>query len=482
MQIELFGWKLTIFSPAQWEKVKLLSAQYFLHPVVLSAFVLLVVCVAAYVAASRRNNPTVKNRLKKTLPPLYLLLIVSLALLNRLPGSGARSVFHLRLDYIFEGTTGIHETRVLMAVFDFLYYIPFGFLLRWAAPNRKGLVPLLFASATGLMMELGQWIFGLGVGTVEHWLLYSIGAATGIVICAVYCAHREKERSGETLSSKRSKALNLVASGVVTALLVLVWHAMVPHIVEFTPPVKLISYLIPLFGMTWILDAALAFYHAPQKKAAAEQALTVQFVYAAVGLIVFALYAATAHAIVAVLFDGGEKSLIFATSSAEKCTLALTGFCILLSRSLRDFPRRLKLGLIYPFIPAVGILLSFAVPDLIVVTTGMAILTVLISGIDLVTTCKRSGVSIASFAVRHGVYLLLLAVVMLFRHFTPIGMANNVTQFIVNGVVNLTLALGIDFIVLLVLKSKKNHNGDQGAPTLIENTENHRKDLATSVK
>ena len=180
MKIELFGREISIYSPAQWEKVKGLWAKYFLHPAVVFVFALLAVCFVAYGVAHRRGNRVGAVRLKKALPPVYLLLIVSLALLNRLPGSGGRGWFHLLPDYIFAGTVGVHETRLLMAIFDFLYYVPYGFLLRWALLRRGRRAPFLLASATGLLVEICQWLFGLGVGTVEHWLLYSLGATAGI--------------------------------------------------------------------------------------------------------------------------------------------------------------------------------------------------------------------------------------------------------------------------------------------------------------
>lgn len=182
MDVEFGGRKFSFLSrPEQWEKLKALCAAYFLHPAVLFSFLLLIGCFAVWGFTRCGKSMKIAERIRSSLPFVYMLLIFSLALFNRTPG--VRGSFHVRFDYVLEGTAGFHETRLLMAAFDFLYYIPYGFLMRWGRSSWKWYTALLWVTFTGLAVEILQWGLALGVGTVEHWMLYTLGGITGIGIC-----------------------------------------------------------------------------------------------------------------------------------------------------------------------------------------------------------------------------------------------------------------------------------------------------------
>lgn len=202
MILHIFGREFAAFAyPAQGEKVRYLIARYIFHPAVIAALIVFLVCVVVYGFAAAANKPL--RRVSRLLPAGYLLVIASLALLNRTPGE--QGVFLLRFDYILAGETGFHETRVLMGIFDFLYYIPFGCLLRVAFPEDGAGYSVGFASFTGLLMEALQCALGLGVGTAEHWLLYTGGAASGVAVYSLCKNWRGKRPRGRALHRNHIK-------------------------------------------------------------------------------------------------------------------------------------------------------------------------------------------------------------------------------------------------------------------------------------
>lgn len=203
MKFEIFGRKFEFFSSLrQWEKLKALCAEYILHPAVICAVGLLFLYFILYFYMRAKHKSALLEKIRLFAPVLYLFCIIALSLLNRTPGT--RGDFHFFFDFIFAGTTYFHETRVLMAILDFLYYIPYGFLLRWSNPHIRAYGAVGLASLTAFAIEILQWLFALGVGTAEHWLICTFGAVIGVVCFVPYKKIHKSRRSGAGDSNRVS--------------------------------------------------------------------------------------------------------------------------------------------------------------------------------------------------------------------------------------------------------------------------------------
>lgn len=182
MDFDFFGRTFSFFSrPGQWDKFVGMLKDYLLKPAVIAAFVLILAWICLYVYARKARKSVLSDRLRRLSPLIYLVLILSLTIFNREFG-GAPGEFHLLPDFVFEAEHKFHETRILLAIVDFLYYIPYGALIKWSNPRFKTYQAILIVVATGFAAEFLQFLLATGVGTVEQWLMDSLGGILGIVL------------------------------------------------------------------------------------------------------------------------------------------------------------------------------------------------------------------------------------------------------------------------------------------------------------
>lgn len=275
-----------------------------------------------------------------------------------------------------------------------------------------------------------------------------------------------------TLSLEKNggrRILSAVLSVIVTVVLMVVWHFVAVNLKEVTIAEKLLSYMILLFGMAWFLDAVLPTAGDAKGKDPAEKLLKAQYIRALVGFVAFFLFSALAHAMVAVLFDNGARSLEF--GAFEKYALDFTGFGIFMAGALKGFPHRKGMSAVYAAIPVIGLLLSFVHVPLLVDSIIMLALTVVVTLFDIIHTCKASNISSKSALINQIGSLAILTLVLEFRHLTPIQMANNVIQFTVSAVFNLILAAVVDVIVVLIFRRKNRDDSSDETPDKTLNKE-----------
>ena len=247
---------------------------------------------------------------------------------------------------------------------------------------------------------------------------------------------------------KKTKILNLVTSLLVTAVCILVWHFVLPYIGEKTNLVKLMCYGILLFDTIWITDAALSLWNPPADLSNQERAEKTQRVYAIVGFVVFLLYSALAHAVVAV-FDG-KNTAEFMIGGISKCALAVIGFSLLLTNALNHETERRIWTIISGIATfAVGIIFSTFL-SLDITSIIMCIVVAIYFFVDVFITGKKMGIAPVRFSLWSIIYIAVMALALLILHFIPIHFGNHVLTYLVRGIVNLVFALVIDAIIILV--------------------------------
>lgn len=256
------------------------------------------------------------------------------------------------------------------------------------------------------------------------------------------------------LNSKKAKILNLIASLLVTAVLILVWHFVLPHVGEKTPLIRLISYSILLFNVIWIVDALLSFWKVNEEASNQEKVGKMQMIYAFIGIIVFSLFAALIHPVVAVFFADSTPALLI--SGFSKSALTLIGFALLVQTSLHFGTKKLWTLISGVATFAVGLIFS-SFCNLNVATGIMCAVVAVFFFIDVILSGKKLEVSPVRFTLWEVIYVGILAIELLIIHFIPIHLSTHVATFSVRAVVNLAFALVIDaafFIVYIITRKK----------------------------
>lgn len=266
-------------------------------------------------------------------------------------------------------------------------------------------------------------------------------------------------------ASNKKKTLNLVASILVTALVIVVWRLAEPGLSDITHFIKLVSYGILLFGMTWILDAIFCFYKAEKKATPLDSALSIQRARAVTGIFGYLMFSALCHPAVAVLFYDLERAHGFDMVGLGKFSLVMFGFVTFVSNSLGILGKRTWTGFAYAGVFGLGLLFTVLFPKVYIAipTLTMAGLAIVISYIDLFTTCKKYETPAKKLAIRYSCILLIMIALLMLRHLTPIQMGNNVLQFAVSGGINAVLAVVVDIVLLIVLRGGKDKDKDQPA-------------------
>ncbi len=193
MRFEFNGRSFSFFAePRQWYKLLLLTREYLLCWPVLLCFGLLAAAAFVYRRAAKKGATNWQEGLRAWFPLLYLLFILSLSLFNR--SSGPAGNFHFAFDYVLAGGGAYHESRVLLALLDGLYYIPFGMLLRWHRGRWTLYQAAVLVLSSGFLVEALQAVTGRGTGSVEHWLMYTLGGWFGMALMAALRRRREDKR------------------------------------------------------------------------------------------------------------------------------------------------------------------------------------------------------------------------------------------------------------------------------------------------
>lgn len=247
-------------------------------------------------------------------------------------------------------------------------------------------------------------------------------------------------------SSNMKKILNLVASLLVTAILILVWHFVVPHVGEKTGLIKLVGYNIVLFNVLWIVEAALSMRKLPEGMSNKELVSKAQKLYALVGFVVFLVLSALIHAIVAVFFGNNTPELII--SGFSKCALILIGFGLLLQNALHVNSSKLWTLISGAATFACGLIFSTFL-DLNATAGIMCGVAAVFFFVDVFLTGKKLEVSPIWFSVWEAVYVVVMAVALLIIWVIPIHLNNHIATYSVRGVVNLAFALLIDAIIII---------------------------------
>lgn len=285
--------------------------------------------------------------------------------------------------------------------------------------------------------------------------------------------------------NKQKRILNLTASIVVTAALILAWHFIAPLLIESSLGIaKYVSYALLLYGATWIVDAAMLLAKEPEVGTAEAKIGVLQNRCALVGMVVYLAYSALAHGAVAVLFDNGGLGLMYrgGNGSIEKCGLAFIGFCLLLQSALHNEGKRA--------LPVASGILTFvlgsvlaAFMDARIVVAIMAAVTMILFFVDAAVSYKPLGVSPSKFILKQIGFLAILSAVMVIRHFTPILTGSRVSRTVVSTVINLAIAAVIDVILAVAFKSagKKTDAGTPSQPAQPEPKERER-ELASAGK
>lgn len=248
-------------------------------------------------------------------------------------------------------------------------------------------------------------------------------------------------------SSNTKKILNLVASLLVTAALILVWHFVLPHVGEKTNLIKLISYSILLFNVLWIVDAVLSLRKLAEGMSNQEIVAKAQNLYALVGFVVFLVFSALVHAVVAVFF--GDNQPVLLISGFSKCGLTLIGFGLLLQNSLHFNGN--KLWTLISGIATFAAGLIFSTFLNLNATVGiMCTVAAIFFFIDVFLTGKKLEVSPIRFTIWEAVYVAVMALALLIIRFIPIHLSNHIATYSVRAVVNLAFAAVIDVIFIII--------------------------------
>ena len=174
MVFNLFGRSFAFFSEArQWEKALALFGRALLSPFSLAALILLILCLKSAAGTGARRG-------RERLLPAYLFFLLSLYVLSR--PAGAVGDFRFSFGYVLEGSGGFHETRVLLALLDFLLFLPLGGLLVRAGRGWGRYRASLLALTFGFLLEVLQFALGRGIGCVDHWLIFGSGGIAGVLL------------------------------------------------------------------------------------------------------------------------------------------------------------------------------------------------------------------------------------------------------------------------------------------------------------
>lgn len=192
MKFSLFGRTFYFLSDArQIDKAINILEKYFIKPEVLVLLIVFVVYFVIRFAARVLNKEKLRNILRKISPWIYLFFILGLTVLNR--DVGTREIRVLP-DAWFAGEENYHESNIIVALFNIVFYIPYGFILyRWSKFKRLYITTVVIVFGTSLLTEVLQYVLARGISTVEDVGMNVIGGCIGALIAVVLKKIHNKE-------------------------------------------------------------------------------------------------------------------------------------------------------------------------------------------------------------------------------------------------------------------------------------------------
>ena len=192
MKIGIFDRVFYLFTEER-QKQKLIDFinDYFLSgPALLIIGIVLVIYFLVWVYAIRNRRIRLKKFLNNASYWLCFFLILQLSVLNR--KSGTREI-RITPEPWFIGSTAFHESNVLLAVIDFCYYVPYGFLtIRIFRGKHMFMKTFGIILMTSLGMEILQYVFAKGVSSSGDVIANTLGGLFGAGV--YYLLHRLTDR------------------------------------------------------------------------------------------------------------------------------------------------------------------------------------------------------------------------------------------------------------------------------------------------
>lgn len=192
MKIGIFDRVFYLFTEEQ-QKQKLMAFlnDYFLSgPTLLIIGMALLIYFLIWVYAVRNRKVRLKKILNKASFWLYFFLILQLSVLNR--KSGTREI-RIAPEPWFIGSTAFHESNIILAVINFCYYVPFGFLTIRVLSRKHRLIKTIgIILMTTLSMEILQYVFAKGVSSSGDVIANTLGGLLGACVC--FLLHRPTDR------------------------------------------------------------------------------------------------------------------------------------------------------------------------------------------------------------------------------------------------------------------------------------------------
>ena len=185
MHFKFKGRDFSLFGDiAQWKKFfGMLSAYFFKYTTIIAIIMFFICCVCVWKSKGKRKSNG--NLEKRICFGAYIIIMLSFSILNR--EVGENRVLRLSFDSWTAGDSGFHESNVLTALFDGVYFMPYGIIVRWQNwGNNRLICSLLCVLITGFIIEFLQYLLYRGVASVEDLFAYVIGGSVGIAVSSIY--------------------------------------------------------------------------------------------------------------------------------------------------------------------------------------------------------------------------------------------------------------------------------------------------------
>lgn len=180
---------------SQWVKLQNYLNQYLFDNTWGKYAVLILLAIAAGFLLSIVLHGIAKKTVNHLLLFAYIGVMIFLYVLSHDTAQGFRT-FSLS-DYLTE--TGFHETRVLIAVINCLFFVPFGIFLRKVSGKNHLITNMFLVILAAAGIEIAQYVFAKGYTALDDFAVCVIGGWIGLILAAPFC------RISEYLEEKRGK-------------------------------------------------------------------------------------------------------------------------------------------------------------------------------------------------------------------------------------------------------------------------------------
>ncbi len=185
----------------QWVKLENYLDQYLFNNVYGQYALVIMLGIAAGFLLSLLLRGYAKKALNILLLLAYSCVLALLFVAGRETAQGFR-IFSLS-DYLTD--TGFHETRVLIAACNCMFFIPFGIFLRKASGRGYTIINILTVIMAAGGIEIAQYFFSKGYTAVEDILMYVIGGFAGMILAAPFCLVSEYRETRRRQAKARAR-------------------------------------------------------------------------------------------------------------------------------------------------------------------------------------------------------------------------------------------------------------------------------------